>query len=49
VWVETVKEFGRKFRRAAGRPASLAAEAERRECHWLQGTRQAAVAFTQAT
>ena len=45
VWVETVQEFGRKFRRAAGSPESLAAEAARQDSHWLQGTRNAATVF----
>ena len=45
VWVETVKEFGRKFRRAAGSPDSLAAEAARQDSNWLQGTRNAATVF----
>jgi hypothetical protein len=45
VWVETVKEFGRKFRRAAGSVQSLANEAARQQSNWLHGTRHAASAF----
>ena len=45
VWVETVKEFGRKFRRAAGSPESLSAEAARQDSNWLQGTHAAATVF----
>jgi len=36
-WVETVLNFGRWFRLAAGRVDSLAAEAARRGRRWLQG------------
>jgi hypothetical protein len=36
-WVETVQHFGRWFHRAAGSPASLAKEAERRGVSWLGG------------
>jgi REP element-mobilizing transposase RayT len=36
-WVETVQHFGRWFHRAAGSPASLAKEAERRGVNWLGG------------
>ena len=36
-WVDMVKNFGRWFRRAAGRQESLAEEATRRGCRWVQG------------
>ena len=35
-WCELVTKFGRCFKRAAGRPESLAAEAERRQQSYLQ-------------
>ena len=38
-WFETVLNFGRTFRTAAGRIDSLAAEAVRRGRRWLQGMR----------
>jgi hypothetical protein len=44
-WVETVQHFGRWFRRAAGRPASLAAEAARRGRRWLAGISHSREAF----
>jgi hypothetical protein len=44
-WVETVQHFGRWFRRAAGRPASLAAEATRRGRRWLAGISHSREAF----
>ncbi len=45
LWVETVKNFGRWFRRVAGRKESLAKEAERRDVRWLQGTSHCLAAF----
>ena len=36
-WIDLVHDFGRLFHRAAGRPASLACEAERCSRRWLQG------------
>ena len=36
-WVDTVLNFGRWFKRAAGRAESLTAEAARRGRHWLHG------------
>ena len=36
-WLDTVKNFGRYFRRAAGRVSSLANEAAKRDRSWLQG------------
>lgn len=36
-WSELMRNFSRLFRLAAGNPASLALEAERRGCHWIQG------------
>jgi len=44
-WVETVLNFGRWFRLAAGRVDSLAAEAARRGRRWLQGVRHSRAAF----
>ncbi len=44
-WVETVLNFGRWFRLAAGRADSLAAEAARRGRHWLQGVSHSRAAF----
>ena len=41
----SITEFGRKFRRAAGLPESLSAEATRQDSNWLQGTRAAATVF----
>ena len=38
-WFETVLNFGRAFRTAAGRLDSLAAEAARRGRRWLQDMR----------
>lgn len=38
-WLETVREFGRTFRTAAGRIESLIAEAARRGRQWLHGMR----------
>jgi len=36
-WLDTVKHFGRYFRRAAGRVSSLTNEAAKRNRSWLQG------------
>jgi REP element-mobilizing transposase RayT len=44
-WVETVLNFGRWFRRAAGRAQSLADEASRRGQHWLHGVSHSRQAF----
>ena len=44
-WVETVLNFGRWFRLAAGRADSLAAEAARRGRRWLQGLSRSRTAF----
>ena len=46
MWVESVRNFGRWFRRAAGRAESLAAEAARRGQRWLQGMSHSKAAFT---
>ena len=46
MWVESVQHFGRWFRRAAGRPDSLAAEAARRGQRWMQGMSHSKAAFT---
>ena len=44
-WVETVLNFGRWFRLAAGRVDSPAAEAARRGRRWLQGGSHSRAAF----
>jgi REP element-mobilizing transposase RayT len=44
-WVETVLNFGRWLRLAAGRVDSLAAEAARRGRRWLQGVSHSRAAF----
>jgi len=44
-WVETVLNFGRWFRLAAGRVDRLAAEAARRGSRWLQGVSHSRAAF----
>jgi hypothetical protein len=36
-WVDLVENFGRWYRRVAGRTDSLAEEAKRRGQHWMQG------------
>ena len=36
-WFDLIQDFSRLFRRAAGRPESLATEAARRDRRWLQG------------
>jgi hypothetical protein len=45
-WVETVRQFGRRFHRAAGRPAGLAREAARHGRRWFHGLRTARTAFS---
>jgi hypothetical protein len=44
-WVETVRQLGRWFKTAVGRPDALAALAARRGKAWLQGSGAAALAF----
>jgi hypothetical protein len=44
-WLETVSNFGRWFKRAAGGRISLAAEAVRSGRRWFQGQRVAETAF----
>jgi hypothetical protein len=44
-WVETVRHFGRWFKRVAGRAAALAAAAMRSGRRWFQGQRAARIAF----
>ena len=44
-WLETVRHFGRWFKRAAGGRESLAAAAMRCGRHWFQGQRAAKFAF----
>jgi hypothetical protein len=44
-WIETVRQFGRRFKTAVGRPYALAALAARRGKAWLQGSNAAALAF----
>ncbi len=44
-WIETVRQFGRGFKTAVGRPDALAALAARRGKAWLQGSAAAALAF----
>ena len=44
-WVDTVLNFGRWFKRAAGRAESLTAEASRRGRHWLHGLCHSRTAF----
>ncbi len=44
-WVETVLNFGRWFKRAAGRAEHLTAEAARRGRRWLQGMSHSRAAF----
>jgi REP element-mobilizing transposase RayT len=48
-WLQTVKEFGRRFRRVAGRADSLSREALRRRSRWLHGTRPSRLAFAAAS
>jgi hypothetical protein len=44
-WVETVRNFGRWFKRAVGRADSLGSAALRTGRRWFQGQRAARVAF----
>ncbi len=44
-WLETVRHFGRWFKRAAGHHDSMAALAERSGRQWFQSQRAAAIAF----
>jgi len=44
-WVDMVTNFGRWFRRAAGRVESLREEAHRRGRHWLHGVTHSRAAF----
>ena len=44
-WLETVRHFGRWFKRAAGGRESLAAAAMRCGRHWFQGQCAAKIAF----
>jgi len=44
-WVDTVVNFGRWFRRAAGRVESLTAEANKRGRQWLHGVSHCRAAF----
>jgi REP element-mobilizing transposase RayT len=44
-WIETVRQFGRWFKRAVGRRASLKILAEQTGRRWFHGQRAAGVAF----
>jgi REP element-mobilizing transposase RayT len=44
-WVQTVREFGRMFKQAAGRASSLASAAPGRSRRWSQGKAAAQAAF----
>jgi hypothetical protein len=44
-WVNTVRDFGRMFKQAAGRASSLARAAPRYSRRWLQGKAAAQLAF----
>ena len=44
-WLETVRHFGRWFKRAAGHRDSLVALATRTGRQWFQGQRAPAIAF----
>jgi hypothetical protein len=44
-WVDTVREFGRMFKQAAGRASSLVRAAPRCSRRWFQGKAAAQVAF----
>ncbi len=44
-WLHLVSHYGKLFRSAAGRPASLEEEATRREKRWLQGSASARQVF----
>ena len=44
-WVDTVRDFGRLFKQAAGRASSLVQAAPRCSRRWFQGKAAAQVAF----
>jgi hypothetical protein len=44
-WVDTVRDFGRMFKQAAGRAGSLMSAAPRCSRRWFQGKAAARVAF----
>jgi hypothetical protein len=44
-WVDTIKNFGRMFKRASGRPISLTEAAKRSGQLWFQGASSSRVAF----
>ena len=44
-WVDTIEQFGRRFRRAVGRVSSLAALAAARGKCWYQGVTASKLAF----
>jgi hypothetical protein len=44
-WLDTVRHFGRWFKRAAGHRDSLVALAKRTGHQWFQGQRAATIAF----
>jgi REP element-mobilizing transposase RayT len=44
-WVDTVSNFSRLFRRAAGRPEQLLARAQRAGCCWFHGLSHSRIAF----
>ena len=44
-WVDTVRDFGRLFKQAAGRFTSLVDAAARRSRRWFQGKAAARTAF----
>src|SRR5271155_703309 len=44
-WLDTIRHFGRWFKRAAGRRDSLTAMAAQSGRSWFQGQRAAAIAF----
>ena len=44
-WVETVRDFGRMFKQAAGRASSLVRAAPRSSRRWFQGKAAAQLAF----
>ena len=44
-WVDTIEQFGRKFRRAIGRVSSMAAFAGARGKYWFQGVSASRSAF----
>ena len=45
LWVDTIEQFGRTFRRAVGRASSLAALAAARGKQWFQGVTACRLAF----